>query len=81
MSICPSQSEAKQYQNVGIWSRDRFIEGHARRQVARALKPQKLAAKPFSRKGERDAWLIVVNVLVSDPLFLRSGHSQLIMFL
>ena len=49
--------------------------------MARALKPQKLAAKPFSRKGERDAWLIVVNVLVSDPLFLRSGHSQLIMFL
>ena len=36
--VCPTQSEAKQYQSVRVWSRERFIEGHARRQVTHALK-------------------------------------------
>ena len=41
--------------------------------------PRKLSAKPFYRKGEGRLWLVVVNFLVSDPLFLRSGHSQVMM--
>ena len=42
--------------------------------------PRKLSAKPFSRKGEEGAWW-VANVLVSDHLFLRSGHNQVTRFL
>ena len=26
-STCPTHSEAKQYQNVGVWNRERFIAG------------------------------------------------------
>ena len=25
--MCPTHSEAKQYQNIGVWSRERFIAG------------------------------------------------------
>ena len=48
------------------------------------LKPQtlgKLSGKPFHRKKEGGPWLIVANFLVSDHLFLRSGHSKVMMFL
>ena len=38
--------------------------------------PQKLSAKPFSRKAEGGAGWTVANVLVSEPLVLRSGHGQ-----
>ena len=78
-SMCPMHTEAKQYQNIKVWSRKRFIEGHARRQVAPALKPlnsQKLSAKPYFRKGEGGMCLAVANFLVSDPLFQRSIHSS-----
>ena len=37
--------------------------------------PRKLSAKPFYRKSEGGVWLVVKNFLVSDPLFLRSGHD------
>ena len=77
--MCPLHTEAKQYQNIRVWSRERFIEGHARRQVAPALKPpnsQKLSAKPYFRKGEGGMCVVVANFLVSDPLFLRSGHGS-----
>ena len=43
--------------------------------VAHALKsPNSLKAfrKPFPRKGEGDAWLVVANISVSDPLLCRS---------
>ena len=43
--------------------------------------PPKLSAKPFYRTGEGGAWLVVAEFLVSDPLFLRSGHGQVTMFL
>ena len=56
-----------------------LLQGHARRWVSYALKtpktPRKLSAKPFYKKGEGGAWLAVANFLVSDPLFLRSGHG------
>ena len=45
--------------------------------MAHALKtptPRELSAKPFYRKGEGGTWLVVADFLVSDPLFLRSGH-------
>ena len=43
--------------------------------------PQKLSAKPFYRKGEGGVWLVVANFLVSDSLFLRSYHGQVMTFL
>ena len=54
-----------------------LLQGPARRWVAHALKtptPRELSAKPFYRKGEGGTWLVVADFLVSDPLFLRSGH-------
>ena len=48
------------------------------------LKPQalwELSAKPFSRKSEGGAGLAVADCVVSDPLFLRSGHGQVTMLL
>ena len=36
---------------------------------------------PLKAKGEGGVWLVVANFLVSDPLFLRSGHRQLMIFL
>ena len=55
------------------------------RSVSHALRTLKLL-KAFSKgslkaKGEGGAWLVVTNFLVSDPLFLRSGHDQVAMFL
>ena len=79
-SMCLMHIEAKQYQNIRVWSRERFIEGQARRQVAPALKPpnsQKFSAKPCFRKGEGGMCLVVTNFLVSDPLFPRSGLEGL----
>mgnify|MGYP007134257398 CR=1 FL=1 len=74
--MCLMNSEAKQNQNVGVWSRERFsfIAGPCKEMVVHAIKsqtPQKLSAKPFCRKGEGGAWL-VSNFLVSDLLFWRS---------
>ena len=40
------------------------------------LRSLKTPQKPFSRKGEGGAGLIVANFLVSGTLFLRSGHGQ-----
>ena len=37
-SPCDQGSEAKQYQSIRVWNRERFIEGHARRQEVHDLK-------------------------------------------
>ena len=66
-------SEAKQYQNVRVWNRKRFVVGPCEEMSGSYLKkPQtltKTSAKPFSRKCKGGVWLIVANFLVSDPLF------------
>ena len=36
---------------------------------------------PLKEKGEGGAWLVVANFLASDPLFLRSDHGQITIFL
>ena len=36
--MCPMHSEDKQYQNVGVWSRDRFIAGPCKEMVVHAIK-------------------------------------------
>ena len=36
---------------------------------------------PLKAKGEGWAWLVVADFSVSDSLFLRSGHGQVVMFL
>ena len=46
--IEPHDGEVKQYQNVGVWSRDRFIEGHESKQVAHVLKTPS-SPKAFSK--------------------------------
>ena len=48
-----------------------LFQGHTRRKDRQTWVPWKLSEKPFSRKAERVAWLL----LVSEPLFLRSGHD------
>ena len=57
----------------GLW------QGHVKRWVAYTIKSPnfpKASAKPSYRKGEGRGWLAVANFLVSDPLFLRSGHRS-----
>ena len=79
-----THSEAKQYQHVGVCNREMFTAGPTRRWVDRALKrPNSLKAfsKTFSRKGKEEVWLLVADFLVLNPLFLRSNHSQVTMFL
>ena len=55
------------------------------RWVALALRTSnfpKAFTKPFSRKGgDGAAWVAVADFLVSEPLFLRSGHNQVTVFL
>ena len=36
---------------------------------------------PIKEKDEGWTWLVVAEFSVSDPLFLRSGHGQVMMFL
>jgi hypothetical protein len=69
-----THTEAKHYQHVGVCNRKRFTAGPTRRWVDHALKrPNSLKAfsKTFSRKGEGEAWLVVADFLVLNPLFLR----------
>ena len=57
----------------GLW------QGHVKRWIAYTIKTPnfpKASAKPSYRKGEGRGWLAVANFLVSDPLFLRSGHRS-----
>ena len=85
ISVRPTDSKAKQYQNMGVWSRESFIAGPCKETGGSCLKktrtPRKLSAKPFYRKGEGGAWLVVANFLMSDSSFLRSGHGKVTMFL
>lgn len=69
-SICPMHSEAKQYENISIWSREEFTAEPG----GSCLKNSRTSWKPFYRQGEGGVWLVVAN-LVSEPLFLRSGHN------
>ena len=81
--MCPMYSEAKQYQNMGVWNREKFIAGVCKEMVLMPLNSQisphphpqqELSAKSFSRKGE-GVWLVVADFLVSEPLFLRPGYG------
>ena len=78
-------SEAKQYQNLKVWNRERFITQPSKEMGGPCLKnpklktnkqtkkkpqaPQKLSAKPFYRKGKGGAWLVAANFLMSNSLF------------
>lgn len=41
----------------------------------------KLSADPVKAKGKGWAWLVVGDFSVSEPLFLRSGHGQVMVLL
>ena len=76
---CPTHSEAKQQQNVRVWSRETFIEGPTRIWGPMPSKPQtpwKLSPKTFSRKAEGGAGELLQNSQGSDPLFLKWGQSS-----
>ena len=49
--VCPTYSEANQYRNVGVWSRERLIAGPSQRLVAYAQTlpptPQRVSGKHF----------------------------------
>ena len=65
-SMCLMHSEAKLYQNVGLEQRKVYCK--ALQEDGWLIPwnpqiPQKPSAKPFSRKGEGEAWWVVANVL------------------
>lgn len=57
----------------------RFTSWPCKKMDGSCLKNPKLTKlseeKPFHRKREGGPWLIVANFLMSDHLFLRSGHN------
>ena len=40
--MCPMSSKAKGYQNIGVWSRERFIEGPCKEMAGSCLKNSEL---------------------------------------
>ena len=67
-SMCLIHFEDKQYLSTGAWSRERLLQGHARRQVAHALKSPsflKAFSKAFYRQGEVRCSLCSSFVLVA----------------
>ena len=77
---------AKNTETSRVWSREMLAAGPCKETGGSCLKkeknhtPQKLLAKPLSRKGEGGVWLVVENLLVSDLLFLRSRHGRVRVF-
>ena len=72
-SPCTQRPESKHHQNVRIRSTERFTTRPWKVMGALCLKNpnyQQFSAEPFSRKGVRGT-----NVLVSNPLFLRSDDK------
>ena len=53
-SVCPTHSEAKQYPNVGVWNRERFIAGPCKEMGGSCLKnpklPESFQQRPFIGK-------------------------------
>ena len=53
-SVCPTNNEAKQYQNIRLWGRESLQQGPARRFVAHALEtpelPTSFQQSPFLGK-------------------------------
>ena len=52
--MCLTHSEAKQYENVGLWSREKFIAGPVKETVAyaqEALNSMKGFSKAFLKSG------------------------------
>ena len=58
-----------------------LLQIHTRRRVAHALRTLFFSKAFLKARCEGGAWLVVTNFLVSYPLFLRSAHDQVAMFL
>ena len=71
--------------NVNVWKRERFITDSHEEMGGSYPKNPKVTESfqqvPLKAKGEGWAWLVVADFSVSDSLFLRSGHGQVVMFL
>ena len=52
--MCMTHSEIKQYQNIRIWNKERFIKGHAKEMGGSCLKnsklPESFQQSPFIEK-------------------------------
>ena len=70
--VCPTHSEATQYSNIRVWNGERFITGPCKEMGGSCSKSPNVTdsfPKAFLKaNGERGVWLIVANLLVSDPL-------------
>ena len=80
--VCPTHSEAKQYRNFGVWSRERFIAGPCKEMGGSCPKSPN-SSKGFSKALLKARWgrgvvsckLLGVEILFSCSCLHRSGHS------
>ena len=72
-SMCPAHCKAKQYQNLRVWNRERFIAQPSKEMGGPCLKNPKLPKSsqqsPFIGKVKGGAWLVAADFLMSNPLF------------
>ena len=71
--------------NIRVWNRESFITDLYTEMSGSCPKNFKVTESfqqvRIKEKDEGWTWLVVAEFLVSDPLFLRSGHGQVMMFL
>ena len=76
-SVCLTHSDNTKASEFG--AEQGLLQG---RWVAHALKGLQLLESfqqsPFMGKVRGGAWVVVADFLVSDPLFLRLGHGQVL---
>ena len=64
-SLCPTHNEAKQYQDIGVWRREKFVAGPCKktgglnREFGLNPKlPESCQQSPFIRKVRDGVWLL-----------------------
>ena len=71
--------------NIRVWNRERFITDSYKEMGGSCTKNFKVTESfqqvHVKAKGEGWVWLVIADFSVSDALFLRSGHGQVMMFL
>lgn len=86
MFLCLMHNEAKQYQDVGVWSRERFTVGPNKENrwlvSHKASNSWKDFSKPFFlRPSEGGVWLVVTNFLVLESIAFAASHIGQVMML
>ena len=71
--------------NIRVWNRERSITDSYKEMGGSCTKNFKVTESfqqvHVKAKGEGWVWLVIADFSVSDALFLRSGHGQVMMFL